>query len=305
MTLERIRTMENPNVVLTHCPICLCRQVDSFSERNGFAMDRCADCGLIFCNPYPTSEQLHHCYNAPWTLIENDLFKQTFEKRVNIFLPRVKLIQEHKTHGSLLDIGSSVGIFAEALFRSQSPLKVTCCDLNAVSCQDLQKRYPNMEVIHSDFMQLPEKRQFDVITFWDTVEHIVDLPGMFQKLGNLLSPDGILAFSTPNTHSFEWLIAGTAHPQLTPPTHVNLLNEKSIRILLEKNKFQLVDTKTLNSSLDITFVKNLIQNKEADLGRVGVFLAEELFNPDFIQLLEPYLVKHRRAGNIVTLAKKM
>ena len=36
--------------------------------------------------------------------------------------------------------------------------------------------------------------------------------------------NGFFFFSTPNTKSFEWFVAGKDHGQILPPGHINLLN---------------------------------------------------------------------------------
>ena len=51
---------------------------------------------------------------------------------------------------------------------------------------------------------------------WDTVK--------IKMLNSVKKKDGLFFFSTPNTDSFEWMIANTEHVQLLPPGHVNLLN---------------------------------------------------------------------------------
>jgi|TARA_B100001971_G_C18219174_1_gene555952 hypothetical protein len=48
----------------------------------------------------------------------------------------------------------------------------------------------------------------------------------------LLKNGGFLVFSTPNTDSFEWAVAGTNHVQILPPGHVNLFNLRSIKYYL-------------------------------------------------------------------------
>ena len=73
----------------------------------------------------------------------------------------------------------------------------------------------------------------------------------------MLKKDGLFFFSTPNTDSFEWMVANTEHVQLLPPGHVNLLNIKSISKLLKNNGFSRKNYFTLNPSLDVDYVLKL------------------------------------------------
>lgn len=303
-SIREIRKMDNHNPVMNKCPICNDENIEFFTKAHGFDMSLCNTCGLIFCNPYPSEEQLYACYNCEAKQLENELFRETFEKRVNIFLPRVELIKQYKKNGSLLDVGSAIGVFEEALLRSDMSYQVTCCELNEDACKELKERYSSINIINMDFLKIDETSKYDIITLWDTVEHIVDLNAMLQKIRNLLNDNGVFVFSTPNTGSFEWIIAWKKHGQLAPPTHVNLMNRRSIKILLSNNRFQIIDAKTLNASLDITYVKNLIENDQLEIERLGVFLKEELYNSEFEKVLEQYLVNNNKAGNIVVVAKK-
>ncbi|MDY6974324.1 MAG: hypothetical protein SV775_18710 [Thermodesulfobacteriota bacterium] len=61
----------------------------------------------------------------------------------------------------------------------------------------------------------------------------------------------------------------------------------------------------MNPSLDISYVKNLIENREVNISRLGLFLKEELYNPDFETLLEEYLIRNNKAGNILVTARKL
>ncbi len=301
--LLQLKTIPNDNAILDYCPVCRSKDIKLHATIDGFPLSICSDCKLIFCNPYPSAAQLDYCYNADWTADENDLFRATFEKRVPIFLPRIKLIQKFKSAGTLLDIGSSIGIFIEALKRSGNPFITNCCEINTRSCEELKNKYPDCQVINSDFMEFTPPQRFDIVTLWDTIEHIVDLQGALQKIKTLLARDGLLFFSTPNTASFEWLIAGTKHNQLAPPTHVNLLNPAVARNLLTDTGYETLGIYTLNASFDISSVKRSIQNGSVDSDRLGLFLKDALFVPEFEELLERYLVNHQMGGNMVVVAR--
>jgi 2-polyprenyl-3-methyl-5-hydroxy-6-metoxy-1,4-benzoquinol methylase len=303
-TTDSLRKIKNDNVMLSDCPICKSTDIVFYVRAYGFDMSVCNSCGLIFCNPYPNEEQLYKYYNSEMKAFENEFFRESFERRVTLFLPRVKLIQEYKTSGRLLDVGSAIGIFIEALKRSSTLYDVSCCDISVEACKELKERYPHISVINMDFLKMPQGNRYDIVTMWDTMEHIVDLNRLLEQTYNILSENGIFVFSTPNTDSFEWRITGKKHIQILPPGHVNLMSKKSIYRLLNSRGFDVLDSFTLNASLDITYVKKLIENGEVDLSRIGMFLKEEIYDPDFEGIFDAYLVEKRKAGNIVVIAAK-
>lgn len=59
----------------------------------------------------------------------------------------------------------------------------------------------NSAVILGDGLRLPfEDASFDVVTSFETIEHINDRPGFLRELGRILTAEGSLLISTPNAH---------------------------------------------------------------------------------------------------------
>jgi len=301
---EELFKIDNMNKKLISCPVCKSKRVYDYVEAYRFNMSFCKDCGLIFCNPYPNNEQLVKYYNSQMKSFENEFFRESFDNRVELFMPRVELIKRYKTGGKLLDIGSAIGIFIEALSKNTASFDITCCDISKEACSELSATYPEYQVINDNFLNIDTENKFDIISMWDTLEHIVDHNLLLKKIYELLEDDGIFIFSTPNTNSFEWEIAKEKHVQILPPGHVNLMNEKNIRIVLQNNKLEFVDGYTLNGSLDISYVKKMITNNEINDKNIGLYLKDKLFDDNFENIFEQYLVDTKQAGNIVVIAKK-
>ena len=287
------------------CPVCNKSNISLFVTKYGFNMDKCADCGLLFCNPYPTDKQLHYYYNSEMKKFENEFFMESFEKRVQIFLPRIELIKKYKSRGALLDVGSSIGIFVEALNQSTHEFNITCCDISLDACKRLEARYPDVKVFNLDYRLLGDANKYDVMTMWDTVEHIVDQNKLFSSVRDVLLSDGLFIFSTPNTNSFEWITAQKNHIQILPPGHVNLMNIGNISILMDRHGFELLNHFTLNPSLDIDYVLKAAQKEHIAPQNVGVFLDVMLADTAFRLSFENLLKNKKMAGNIVVVARKL
>ena len=67
---------------------------------------------------------------------------------------------------------------------------------------------------------------------------------------------------------------------------------------------KVIDSYTLNASLDISYVKKLIRNNSIDDNYIGQYLKEKIFDEKFEEMLEQYLVNTKQAGNIVIVAGK-
>jgi len=304
-TCREVLKIENTNELHTSCPLCGGPEIDSnWTSAYGFNMSRCITCELIFCNPYPCDEQLLFYYNSEMKSFENKFFRESFEKRVELFLPRIEIIQSYVRKGNILDVGSAIGVFCEALKRSATSLNLTCCELNTEACDELQYNYPEFTVVNNNIFDFEADQKYDAITLWDTIEHIVDGETLLTKLRELLSDTGYLFFSTPNTLSFEWLCAEKKHVQILPPGHVNLYGRDNIALLLEQTGMEVVDILTLNGSLDISYVKKQLENgllTDLDTGR---FLKKAVNDTVFCEILTDYLKKQQMAGNMLVVAKK-
>lgn len=296
--------IESDVAKLSYCPVCHTENITFYDTKFGYNLDRCKQCHHIFCNPMPSQAQLNVYYNSEMKVFENDFFQATFEQRIPIFNHRIQVIKNYCQQGNLLDVGSAIGIFVEALMRESTNLRIECCEPSLDAVSRLKKRYPSI-IIHNNWLQeLKQANHYDAITLWDTLEHVVDLAEFVGNIHRLLKVGGHWFFSTPNTRSFEWNIAGREHTQLLPPGHVNLFNTHNIRHFLENNGFNVVEIQTPNGSLDVSYVNKIIAQNKYDQLALGNFLTNQLekkqFQEDFARLIS----QNGLAGNMLVVAQK-
>lgn len=283
-----------------NCPICGSSDYIHYVEAFKFNMDICNKCNHVYCNPMPNKEQLNLFYNSEMKDFENKFFLESFNERLPIFRKRLEIISKFKNKGKVLDIGSAIGLFAEVLLESQN-YNLECCDPSIAACDLLSKKYSGIKVHKCMLEDLNIDYNFDIITMWDTLEHLISPIQIINKVYKLLNKDGLFIFSTPNTKSFEWDIAQNKHVQLLPPGHINLYNIKSIEILLKNNNFSIVETFTLNPSLDIDYI---LKNENLFKENLGIYLADKLKDMKFRESFESLLKENKQAGNIMVITKK-
>jgi 2-polyprenyl-3-methyl-5-hydroxy-6-metoxy-1,4-benzoquinol methylase len=304
MSAAASHNIENTNEKLTQCPICADNNITFYTEKFGYNMDRCGVCSQVFCNPMPCQAQLESYYNGPMKKFENQFFNESFEQRIPIFSYRIEVMKKYLSAGDLLDIGSAIGIFIEALKRADSLVSINCCEPSLDACEKLKHRFPNVNLFNCWLQDMPTNKKYDAITLWDTLEHIVELDLFCEKIFSLLKPGGYWFFSTPNLDSFEWEVAGRSHVQLLPPGHVNLFNGLNIGTLLEKFGFDLVEYQTPNGSLDVSYIEKLTAgNQEYDLN-LGRFFLDNITRPGFGDGFAKMLVTAKKAGNMLVIARR-
>src|SRR6185503_4087433 len=73
----------------------------------------------------------------------------------------------------------------------------------------------------------------DFITMIHVIEHVTNPRHFIRDAANLLYPDGILYIETPNLESHLFHVEKNEYTFLTPPAHVWLFSEKSMRMLTQ------------------------------------------------------------------------
>ena len=82
---------------------------------------------------------------------------------------------------------------------------------------------------------------FDIITFWESLEHMVDPAAMLAMCDRLLAENGVVAFTIPNLNSpllrAQRGDSSVVHGGYDTPGHINLFNPSHVRLLLERSGF--------------------------------------------------------------------
>jgi len=137
---------------------------------------------------------------------ESILHPSHFLSRRN--LKRFKLIQNQKTHGKLLEIGSGGGAF---LKLAASRFEVWSIDISPYAVSKLPASLRERITI-GDIENLPLPVQaFDVITAFNVLEHLRHPQGVLKKVYRALRPGGIFVGSVPCNAS----LIGTVHTAIT------------------------------------------------------------------------------------------
>ena len=171
---------------LFHCPCCEKTEIQYFTNKFGFQLDTCRSCDHIFTNPFPSGKALQFYYNSKFKEFENEFFLESFENRVPIFTQRLDLMSNLGCGRKVLDVGTAVGIFISANETSGRRFQITACDISLDACNHIQKAYPTVKVLNKDIQDLAPDN-FDVVTLWDTIEHIPRPKDLLTSIKNQLS----------------------------------------------------------------------------------------------------------------------
>jgi 2-polyprenyl-3-methyl-5-hydroxy-6-metoxy-1,4-benzoquinol methylase len=194
-----------------------------------FRLVQCRGCRLVYQNPRPTAAEIgayylaaqYHPFRAVWeggTAVPAPLHSQ-----------RAKMLTTKVGPGRVLDVGCGSGLFLLAM--QKQGWQVAGVEPNETAAQFGQTKL-QLNVQTGDIFALTPSADFDLITFWDVLEHTHSPKAVLQHAHQLLKPAGFLAINVPNWGSLErrlfrerWIALDAPRHlyHFTPQTLVNLL----------------------------------------------------------------------------------
>ncbi len=133
---------------------------------------------------------------------------------------------------NLLDIGSGYGFFRKA--ANDTGWSHDGVELSKYAVEICQKEF-GFETVNTTLEQFFNitKKKYDIITLWDTLEHVATPEYNLKIVQELLSTDGICIIRTPNLMSLEREIFGRYYHSLKHE-HLQYFSHQSLLIFLEK-----------------------------------------------------------------------
>lgn len=222
-----------------------------------FRILKCRNCGIVFSSLLDNPDQVDSGYEQEYFEKYDTSFKNNPKIKTNI--DTLNMLERLKpSKGRLLDFGCAEGNFL--MLAKRKGWEVCGVDLSKFATEIAKKR--GLEVYNKSIQDVKFKNEsFDVITLWDTIEHLSDFEKMFKELKRILKKDGLLIIRTPNENSIFHLIAHLSH----------LLSFKMIKyfmkIIYHTDHFYYFSKKTLSNALNMNGfeLKKIIMNDQTEM----------------------------------------
>ena len=204
----------------------------------------CVNCRTLFVDELPSSEFLENSYNQAEFVSRKDSVyaAQTYFEE----LQSLNLLDS----GKLLDIGCSDGAFISVV-KSKSLVDVMGVEpsIHAIDNSDPSVR----ECIqHTTLENFDRKNGFNLVTCFQTIEHVNDLNGLIVKSKKLLLDQGHLVFVCHDRLSFVNRILGERSP-IFDIEHLQILNKKAVGLLMQMNGFVDVTVNSISNKYPISY----------------------------------------------------
>lgn len=127
-----------------------------------------------------------------------------YKVRKYIVTKKLRSLQNEYGSATILDIGSGSGFYVD-IWKQLGAKDITGCDITSISVKNLRDKYPMGEFLELDISSnvIPISKQFDFISAFDVLFHIVDdekYEKAVSNIYNLLKPEGLLVFSENFVH---------------------------------------------------------------------------------------------------------
>jgi len=251
---------------------------------------RCRSCGLVYAEPQsspPFADYSEAYYREG---MYADYLADRDAIRANA--PRVLSELEALAGGrTLLDVGCAAGFFLEA--ARERGWSVRGLEVSEYASA-YARRELGLEVETGSVVSPPAGLpRFDVVTLWDTIEHL-DRPDIaLSNIRRMLSPRGILAFSTGDYGSLLRRLTGRRWRLFADPTHNFFFDERALRRLLAQAGFETLRVTRRGKRVSLSLI--LHQSHLPLSGRARKWLAARGWNPSvYVNLRDVVTILARR-----------
>jgi 2-polyprenyl-3-methyl-5-hydroxy-6-metoxy-1,4-benzoquinol methylase len=238
-----------------NCLLCADNNTQLLVRKNTFNVVRCHRCSLVYVNPRPAQHELAALYNAlsdgPSQAIsigQRDPGHELYKTKK--FQRAIALIKHHKRDvDKVFDLGCATGVFLDMV--AQQGWTPYGSDVNRHLVEQNQSRYgEQIKLQKGTRIDFPE-RYFDVVTLFDSIEHLPDPVATLREVSRVVRPDGLVVISTPNVEGllprwtyqlFGKTLGAWEHP--TPPGHVYQFSEKTLNMTLKQADLLYIDGET-------------------------------------------------------------
>ncbi len=220
--------------------------VDTFYHLPGeFVMRRCVECGLMYLSPRPTPHSISRYYPRDYASyrppIEDEHFALMRYMRRRKLIKRRALIEKYSglREGRILDVGCATGLF---LHEMQTSGWETVGIEPIQSAAEFARLRFGLEIFQGMLGDAPFSPQsFDVITFWDVLEHTFSPSAELAHAARLLRPGGVIAINVPNWNSFDRRPFGANWQGFDPPRHLYVFSQQTLTQFLARAGFHVLD----------------------------------------------------------------
>ena len=214
-----------------NCPLCGDTALRWLFEKKGRQFWGCQKCGLEKQVPLPTLSELQCYYDAQFDSGMYQTFTSAEQMKTMTARQRLKEITPWiRPQGRWLDVGCANGVFV----REAAALGAQAEGVELSSVAVAQAVEAGLPVRCGALEDVAAGPDFDCITAFDVLEHVLDPLTFLQDISTRLKPGGHAALTMPDKSSIYARLMGSRWWFYIPEEHLHYFDHKIIRALMIK-----------------------------------------------------------------------
>ncbi len=221
------------------CRLCGSKGAIPWHERAGYQLWRCRACHNAFLAEADVPADLDELYSADYFAGKSATGYPSYLHDAPLmqrnFAWRLRWIESLVERGRVLDVGAAYGYFLkvarEAGWRAEGvEIAAEVARVGAASS--------GAPIRTGDFLTADLEPGYDVIAFFDVIEHMRDPCACFARARELLVPGGWLVVETCDLASLWARLLGRHWYFLDPPQHLTYFSARGLEGLLRAQGFE-------------------------------------------------------------------
>ncbi|MGI0073239.1 MAG: class I SAM-dependent methyltransferase [Nitrosotalea sp.] len=257
-------------IIRDRCPLCDSKKYSYLFNQHGFDHMLCDSCDLIFTLQVLDESKIQFLQEGD----EGDAYGKYKDDPVVSNFDRQKFeivfeeLEKHTKIKNIFDFGSQIGTFLDWAREKYSitgheyhtPLRNVCLKKGHIVSSE------NLASIKFD-------REFDLITCWDYIDHVLNPHGVVENLSKYLKKGGLFFFAINNRDSLSARIMHKYSPIFIGPHHTMHYGINQLKLLMKD--YELIYSESYVSELN--WISNWLNFKNPEIGDSPLMF--ELFDP--------------------------
>ena len=216
-----------------------------------FTAVECADCGLFYMNPRYAGEELAAVYPDEQYTDRAGCFSGGILLRQSGDVPKVHMrgervdsvknirrlqrIGRHKQGGRILDVGCNNGSFLALMEREG--WETYGVDFSSRAIENARAEFAQERTYCGQLQDAGfEADTFDVVTLYDTIEHLPNPRAVLQEIDRICKPDALIVIQTIDFDSLNARL--TPRGLISPSQHLCYFRRRDLVGLMRKSGFE-------------------------------------------------------------------
>ena len=231
---------------------------------SGEQIVKCNNCSLVYINPRPFASKIIQGYSQE----KESMYIKDAKTRSASFKRTLKVVKRYRKEGRLLDVGCAAGLFLKV--AKDGGFDVYGIEPNKWLAR-WGKKNLSVEIIPKPFEETDfTSDSFDIVCFWDTLEHLTNPFLALEKTHKILKSEGILVINFPDIDTFFAKVLGKNWWFITSG-HLYYFSTKTLSQMLKKTGFEVLESHSHFQFLSLSYLLTR-------LGRYHQRLGETLSN---------------------------